>query len=332
MSLPKLIDIKGIGKKRSATIETKMQDNKLSLADVYAMSPPKIKEIFGLPINVAETIADIGTSVVVTPQESTPKKKEKKEIPSVNNKVSEIDVKILQKSDDDYPIKLINLLGENAPEKLYIWGNLDLLNKPAVGFCGSRNVSDKGLAVTKDVTEQISDLGWVTVSGHARGVDSTAHRVALENNAGTIIVLPQGLEGFKLRTELKKYAKRDNLLIISEFDLDAGWAVGRAMQRNRTIIGLSDAMVLVESREKGGTFSAGKTALKYNHPLFVVDFKEQEDSNAGNKFFIQKGAIRLSKSRITNRANINPLQETVANKSIRPQAIPQKQLDLFETE
>ncbi len=312
-----LTNINGIGKKRATKIEAKMREEKLSLADVFAMSSENIKKIFGLPINVAKAITDTAkhSSTQVVDDETSN---------------SEPNIITLHKDDETYPQRLIKVLGDNAPENLYVWGNLDLLNKPAVGFCGSRNVTDKGLNITADVTKQIAALDWVAVSGHARGVDATAHRVALENNAGTIIVLPEGLDNFKLRPELKKIAKKENLLVISEFPLDAGWAVGRAMQRNRTIIGLSNAMVLVESRDKGGTFDAGKKALKYNHPLFVVDFQEMENSNAGNQYFIQRGAERLLKSRETGRANITFLQSKVEQHLIHAQLAAKKQLELFE--
>lgn len=229
-----------------------------------------------------------------------------------------------------YPQRLLTILGENAPEILFAWGNLELLNSPSVGFAGSRNVSSKGLEVTADVAKQIAELDWVIVSGHARGVDMTAHRVALENNVGTIIVLPQGFKGFKLNQELKRIAKKENLLIISEFPEDAGWQVWRAMQRNSTIIALSSAMVLVESRTEGGTFSAGKTALQYKQPLFVVEFQEKGSGNEGNEYFLQRGATRLAKSRETGRANITQLKEKVeANFQKTVSGEKPKQLELL---
>lgn len=319
---PDLLNIKGIGKKRYETIDTRMQADNMSLADIYAMQAKDIKTTFGLPINVAKTIAEVGSQLnkSKTSQKQTEAPKEAK-------------IRLIKKTDADYPKRLIDVLGDDAPDELYIWGNLELLNKPAIGFCGSRSVTEKGLSVTTDVTKQIAELGWVTVSGHARGVDSTAHRTALENNADTIIVSPEGLDRFKLRAELKRIAKKENLLIISEFPLDAAWAVGRAMQRNRTIIGLTNAMVLVESRDKGGTFDAGKKSLKYNHPLFVVDFEETGKSNAGNQHFIQRGATRLLKNRETGHANISELKRQVEAHLSRRQAIfKTQQLAMFEND
>jgi DNA protecting protein DprA len=243
-------------------------------------------------------------------------------------------VLIIKVGDEDYPTKLLAVLGKNAPEQLYVWGNLELFDKPSVGFCGSRNVTEKGLSVTADVAQQIAELGWVVVSGHARGVDTTAHQTALENNAATIIVLPQGMNDFKLRPEIKRHASRENLLVISEFPPDASWAVGRAMQRNHTIIGLSDAMVLVEARTEGGTFNAGKQALKYGHPLVVVSYEDTSHSNAGNDYFIQRGAARLMKSKTTGRANISMIRQQVEAKQspLTDQRKPQQLSMLLESD
>lgn len=319
MTLPNLQDIKGIGTKRHEKIVAYMQEKKLSLADIYAMPVAELRDKLALPLAVATAIVDAAKD---NPDE-------KKNILENNSSTKEI--LLLSKEDERYPQRLVKLLGTKAPAMLSVWGNLDLFNKVAVGFCGSRNVTEKGLEVTADVSEQIAKLGWVIVSGHARGVDMTAHRVALENNAGTIIVLPQGFKGFKLNPELKKLAKKEQLLIISEFPEDAGWQVWRAMQRNSTIIALSSAMVLVESRTEGGTYNAGKTALHYKQPLFVVEFQEKGNSNEGNEYFLKHGAIRLAKSRETGRANINQLREKVESNLQSAEALEKpKQMQLFE--
>lgn len=222
---------------------------------------------------------------------------------------------VIQTMDFSYPAKLKSVLVQSVPQTLHFWGNLNLFTKPSVGIAGSRNVTPKGLQVTTDIAQQVSTLGWVVVSGHARGVDVTAHRVALECGAGTIIVLAEGLQDFRLRQELKKIAKPEQLLIISEFRPKAGWHVGNAMTRNKTIVGLSDAMVLIESRMEGGTFEAGKTALKYHVPLFVAKYELPGESAAGNEYFLQRGALPILKSSHTNRAGIGELQALVARKS-----------------
>jgi DNA processing protein len=287
--------------------------------DQLVMLPPEtIKAEFKLPIDVARALSSLKTS---SPP-PTPTKHNKRPF-------SAEDADLLIPQDSRYPQALIQCLGAKAPEKLWVWGNLDLLNRPAIGFCGSRDVSEKGLAVTTDVSEQVAQLGWVTVSGHARGVDSAAHRTALEHGAGTILVLPEGMHQFKLRQELRALVHSENTLIVSEFDPDARWAVGRAMQRNQTIIGLSRVMILIEARMEGGTFAAGKTAIALHHPIFVVNFQERAETNAGNQYFLQHGAYTLWKNELTQRANIAPIVELVrsAKSPVLVETPQQLQLD-----
>lgn len=308
-TLINLKSIKGIGPKRYEKTLNLLDAKKMTLGDLVQLSSQQIKAQFGLPIDVAKRIAALGVEAKPPVAIEFPEKPS----PKVRNTSSAVtrDVQILTLDEPAYPAKLKAVLGDKAPPALYVWGNIALFNRPGIGFCGSRNVTPKGLAVTADASEQIAARAWVVVSGHARGVDSTAHRVALENNAGTIVVAPQGLDTFKLRQELKRVAKPENILIVSEFDPTAGWTVGRAMQRNRTILGLSDAMILIESRLEGGTFNAGKEALRLGRPLYVANFSETHEANAGNQYFIDRGATKLSKKVNTQRANLTPMFERV---------------------
>jgi DNA protecting protein DprA len=292
--------IPGVGKKRFDTITTLLEQTGQSIEDLFKMDAAEIKQKFKLPINVAEKISEIAGGTV---NEISTSHKSRSQLTNA--------VICVTNQENNYPAKLANTLNTKAPTFLYMWGNLSLLDNKAVGFCGSRNVSQKGLEVTADTVQQIVQLGWVVVSGHAKGVDTTAHRVALENGGNTIIVAAEGLEVFKLRHELKSIAKPEQLLIISQFEPKVSWTAGRAMQRNSTIIGLSDAMVLIESRLEGGTYEAGKTSLRLKMPLFVAQYEMAAENNAGNQYFIERGAVPFGKSKVTGRANIAMLEEVV---------------------
>lgn len=302
----RLQTVKGIGPKRLERILTKLNELGQGLDDLFKMPSSEIAEKFQLPKSVAEAITN---APAITRSESQSEILERKSI------------KILTSVSEDYPRKLQDVLGKDTPTSLYVWGNLDLLNKPSVGFCGSRNVTERGVEVTIDTAERIVELGWVVVSGHARGVDTAAHKVALEKGGNTIIVLAEGVLDFRLRRELKKIAKPEQLLIVSQFAPTAKWTVGNAMIRNKTIIGLSDAMVLVEARREGGTFEAGKAALKLNIPLFVAEYESSHENTEGNEYFLRKGARNLRKSKKTSRANIDPLREAVLQKQAKNSGI-----------
>ncbi|HID61443.1 MAG TPA: DNA-binding protein [Anaerolineae bacterium] len=211
----------------------------------------------------------------------------------------------------EYPIRLRQRLGNQAPPLLYAWGNLDLLQKNAVGFCGARDVSAKGIAVAKDCAAQIASWGWVVVSGGARGVDTATHRAALMAGGTTVIVLPEGILRYRPRRELNSLVSQEQVLLISEFPPHKIWSVANAMRRNRTICGLSEALIVIESGTSGGTFEAGKLALRLKMPLFVAEYAEPAVSAAGNAYFLAHGARPLRRSAETGQANLEPLRRAV---------------------
>ena len=98
------------------------------------------------------------------------------------------------------------------------------------------------------------------------------------------------------------------------------------MQRNRTVCGLSDALVVVEAGVSGGTFEAGKLALRLKMPLFVVDYAEPASSAAGNTYFLARGARALRRSITTGQANLEPLHRAVTTSSEPPPPTVQERL------
>jgi DNA processing protein len=212
--------------------------------------------------------------------------------------------KYLKITDDLYPRNLIDTLGKHAPKNLYYIGNINLLKNKGVGICGSRNVSQKGVEASLQCSLELIKNNCNIVSGYAKGVDRIVHLEALKNSGNTIIVLPEGIENFKIRSELRQYWDWNRVLVISEFNPNDVWTVYRAMKRNKTIISLSNTMLVIEAREKGGSIEAGKTALRLKRPLFVISYKNKTEDNRGNDFLLSQGAETLSKSSKTLRPRI----------------------------
>lgn len=210
--------------------------------------------------------------------------------------------------DQSYPAMLKSLLKLNTPPVLSMIGNVRLLTNRKVGFSGSRKVSGKGLAVTRDCVEQLSREKNVSiVSGYAQGVDKEAHYTALQTGGSTIIVLPYGISSFYVRQELKDVWDWNRVLVISEYLPKDKWSVSRAMNRNNTIIGLSDAMVVVEAGLKGGSLDAGLRSLEDKKPLFVPIYSDYPESALGNRMLLEKGAKGIGRNRQSNRANVMAL-------------------------
>lgn len=220
-------------------------------------------------------------------------------------------IQVIGPHDAEYPERLTRILGKLAPPVLAIWGNQRLLSQPAVGWCGSRHASEQGIAFTEDTVEQAVARGITVVSGAAKGIDTAAHRTALAASGTTIVVAPEGILNFRLRSEVKELATPANTLIISEFQPNARWSTANAMTRNHTIIGLSNALIVVESGLQGGTFEAGQFALKARVPLFVAEYAQPSERAAGNAYFIQRGATPIRRSPQTQRASVQRLFDDI---------------------
>jgi DNA processing protein len=216
------------------------------------------------------------------------------------DQLQEKQITVLAIGNPSYPSCLIEKLGQATPPVLYVFGNQQLLCKISVGFCGSRKASEKGLSVTDACARLLASEGINVVSGYAHGVDLAAHRGALEGGGSTTIVLAEGIFRYRIKEQLRLAqtpSDVDQVLVISEFHPMLPWKAHNAMTRNRTICGLSNALVVIESGLEGGTFEAGKTALELGEPLFCVEYEEPSMSAAGNSYFLEHGAVPLRRSR-----------------------------------
>lgn len=218
----------------------------------------------------------------------------------------------IDRGDERYPDKLLAILGKRAPDRLSALGNLDLITQHAISFCGARHASEKGIEAAALCARTASKHHFVITSGNARGVDRATHREALACGGATILVLPEGIAHFRIAPDLKDVWDWDRVLVISQFEPDTIWRSYHAMDRNKVIMALSCAMIVVEAGEKGGTRAAGEEALRLHVPLFAIDYGFDETIAPGNRILIGKGAKRLKKSRETGEPNLSVLLHEAA--------------------
>ena len=217
-----------------------------------------------------------------------------------------------------YPERVKHIMGSKAPKHLDMVGNTELLNMAGLGFCGSRKSSHKGLEIAQDCAEQVarknfpraalskdlasrSGLDISVVSGNAAGVDFAVHYNCLKAGGKTILVLPEGINYFRIRKALKSVWDWERVLVVSQFEPNEPWKAFRAMMRNQLIIALSRVMIIIEAGEKGGALNAGKETLKSHLPLYVAQY---QDMPRGNQMLLDMGAVKLAKSKSENRANL----------------------------
>jgi DNA processing protein len=229
-------------------------------------------------------------------------------------------VQKLSAGEGPYPTALVALFGGLLPPEIWYIGNLDLLNAKGVGFCGSRNATAGGLQVAADCAGQLSELGITIVSGYAPGVDMESHQSALATGGSTIIVLAEGIDHFRVKKAIADVWDWRRTLVISYFPRNAVWRADRAMDRNKVIIGLSDAVIVLEARETGGTLNAGFRALEAQKPLFVAFYDDMNGGRAGNQMLLEQGAKPLLRSRTSGRAQIRHLLEVIGTPNLPREA------------
>jgi len=143
-----------------------------------------------------------------------------------------------------------------------------------------------------------------------------AHRAALASGGTTTVVLAEGILRFRVKREIRDEWDEARTLVISEFGPNLPWSVNHAMQRNRTICGLSRAMLLIEARITGGSIQAGRDCLRLGLPLFAAVYEGAPESATGNEELLVRGANRLMKSRSTDRPNIRPILDAIASPAV----------------
>jgi len=210
-------------------------------------------------------------------------------------------------SSSAYPDNLRRVYGGLALPLLRAVGNVNLLRRPAVGFCGSRKASERGLEVASELAATLAERGIVVASGYAKGVDTRAHLAALRAGGATIVSLPEGLNNFRVKRELVEYWDEQQTLVLSQYMDEAVWRADRAMERNKVIVAISNVTIVIEAGATGGTLDAGMTALKQQMPLFVVTYSDENETNEGNRILLSAGAMRLGRNPKTGRANIERL-------------------------
>lgn len=186
---------------------------------------------------------------------------------------------------------------KNAPNSLFVSGDIQLLKEGVrVSVVGTRNPSDEGAKRASFFTRALVRHDIIVVSGLARGIDTIAHRTAIESGGKTIAVLGGPLSA-KLPSdaaELLKEISRSHLAI-SQFPHGAPSKRENFPQRNRTMALISDATVIVEAGESSGTRHQGWEALRLGRLVFIMESVANDPNLKWPREMIEYGAQVLSR-------------------------------------
>ena len=182
-------------------------------------------------------------------------------------KANEINVVYFQ--DKDYPERLKHCI--DGPLLLFTAGNINLKNRKIISIVGTRQITSYGTEFCRKLIEDLAPLDPVIVSGFAYGVDIVAHQLAMENNLQTIGVLAHGLNQIYPKTHKKFVSKiEQNGGFMTEFWSSSNPDKENFVRRNRIVAGMSEATIVIESADRGGSLITANMANDYNRDVFAV--------------------------------------------------------------
>lgn len=196
---------------------------------------------------------------------------------------------VVSRADPTYPRRLKSRLKEDAPPVIYGCGEPDLLDSGGLAVVGSRHIDDELTEYAEKIGALAATARRTVISGAAKGIDRAAMHGALRSGGAVIGVMADSLERAALARDNREPLMDGRLVFVSPYDPAAGFNVGHAMQRNKTIYALADAALVVTSDfEKGGTWAGAIEQLDRLHfaPLFV---RNSENAGRGNSALIQRG-------------------------------------------
>jgi DNA processing protein len=193
------------------------------------------------------------------------------------------------RGDLQYPTALAAI--DHPPDTLWIRGHADALQAPCVAIVGSRAASPYALEVARQLGADLARRNITVVSGMARGVDSAAHRGALEGGGATIAVFGCGVDVIYPREHAKLAGQIcEHGALVSELPPGTPPLKHHFPNRNRIISGLSLAVVVVEAADESGSLITAGCALKQGRDVLAVPGNILGGRNCGAHKLLRDGA------------------------------------------
>ncbi|MBU5314216.1 DNA-processing protein DprA [Tissierella carlieri] len=194
--------------------------------------------------------------------------------------------------DENYPTRLRYI--NDSPRVIYVKGNIIEEDSVAIAIVGSRKATTYGKWACEKFTKELANLGVTIISGLASGIDTIAHKTALDNGARTIGVLGNGIDIVYPKKNLFLYNDIEkNGGIVSEFPLGTPPLAFNFPQRNRIISGLSMGVIVVEAQEKSGSLITAHHALEQGKDIFALPGNINSIFSGGTNKLIKDGAKPL---------------------------------------
>lgn len=195
---------------------------------------------------------------------------------------------------DSYPERLKHCI--DGPIILFQSGNINLKEKYIISIVGTRKITTNGIVFCEKLVETLSPYNPIIVSGFAYGTDITAQKAAVKHNLQTIGCLAHGLNQIYPKVHKKYVADIERHGgFYTDFWSTDNFDRNNFLKRNRIIAGLSEATIVIESAEKGGSLVTADIANSYNRDVFAVPGRTTDSQSVGcNNLIKQQRAHLLS--------------------------------------
>ena len=197
---------------------------------------------------------------------------------------------IIEYASDLYPEKLRYI--QKPPSRLYVEGNLEILNQIGISVVGSRTNTQYGEKMCKRFVKELVKYNINIISGLAYGIDSIAHKTCLKNSGKTIAVLPSGLKNIypPEHIELVKAIIENGGAVISEYEEFAEAEYKNFLERNRIVAGLGWGTLVVEAGSRSGTTVTARFTEEQGKTVFCIPSSLENIKGKGTNELIQKGS------------------------------------------
>jgi len=221
------------------------------------------------------------------------------------------DINAVYFQEEKYPDRLKHCI--DGPLLLFTSGNIDLKNRKIITIVGTRQITSYGTEFCRKLIEDIAPLDPIIVSGFAYGVDIVAHQLAMEYNLQTIGVLAHGLNQIYPKMHKKYVAKvEENGGFMTEFWSTSNPDKENFVRRNRIVAGMSEATIVIESADRGGSLITANMANDYNRDVFAVPGRVTDKYSQGcnNLIKTQKANVLTSAADLVYILNWDIQKET----------------------
>lgn len=249
------------------------------------------QEVFQSKASKLESIDGIGSILIRNLKDKSVFEKAAKELQFI--KENHIDTLFYQ--DGNYPDKLKHCI--DGPVLLFSSGNIDFNNRKIISIVGTRQITSYGMECCKKLIADLAPLNPIIVSGFAYGVDIVVHQAAMENNLQTIGVVAHGLNQIYPKVHTKYVAKmEENGGFITDFWSSSNPDKENFVKRNRIVAGMSEATIVIESADKGGSLITANMAVDYNRDVFAFPGRSTDKYSQGCNNLIKTQKANLMTS------------------------------------